>query len=298
MRILVTGGAGFIGSHIVDLLITEGFTVAVVDDLSHGKKENVNSKATFFHEDIKSPRLERIFLKFNPDVVSHQAALVSVSQSQKHPLKDVETNVAGTLKLLGVSKKAGIKQFIFASSVAVYGETKKLPIKETEPLQPISIYGISKATAESYVRLYKDSFIPTVLRYANVYGPRQDGSAEGGVVAIFCGQLKQSKPVMIFGDGKQTRDFVYVADVARANYLAIKKKAGGVMNISTDEEITILDLYQLCQQVTGVKRPPIFALPRTGDIFRSVLGNKLARKRLGWKPTISLKKGLSEMSRE
>jgi len=294
LRILVTGGAGFIGSHIVDLLIEKGFTVAVVDDLSHGKKENVNKKAIFFHEDIKSTRLKRIFSQFKPGVVNHHAALVNVPESQKHPLKDVGTNVVGTLKLLEASKEAGIKQFIFASSVAVYGGIDNLPIKETEPLQPISIYGVSKAIAESYVRLYMDSFIPTVFRYANVYGPRQDGSAEGGVVAIFLQQLKNNQPGTIFGNGQQTRDFIHVSDVIRANYAALKQPRAGVYHVSTGKETSVRHLYKLCEQVTEKKLAPRLASVRPGDIHRSVLSNKKTQDTFTWKPRQTLENGLKE----
>lgn len=292
MKVLVTGGAGFIGSHLVDLLIAEGFTVAVVDDLSHGKKENVNKKATFFHEDIKSPRLERIFSQFKPDVVNHHAALVSVPESQKRPLKHIDTNVAGTLKLLEAGKKSGIKQFIFASSVAVYGDTNRLPVAEDHPLQPISIYGVSKATAESYVGLYKESFTPTIFRYANVYGPRQNGGAEGGVVAIFCEQLKKGQPVTIFGDGKQTRDFVFVGDVARANLQAIVGRTAGVFNISTQKATSINQLYTLMSRAAGSSGKPLYKQAKLGDICHSLLDNRLAKKMLTWQPKHSLPEGL------
>jgi UDP-glucose 4-epimerase len=292
LKVLVTGGAGFIGSHLVDLLIAEGFTVAVVDDLSHGKRENVHPKATFFHEEITSPRIERIFSTFKPNVVSHHAALVSVPQSQRYPLKDADTNVVGTLKLLEAGKKSGISQFIFASSVAVYGNTDHLPIKETEPRRPISIYGVSKATAELYVGLYQESFTTTIFRYANVYGPRQDASAEGGVVAIFCEQLKKRQPVTIFGDGKQTRDFVFVGDVARASKQAILKRKGGIFNVSTGQATSINQLYTLLEKGAGSSDKPFHTKARAGDIRQSVLDNHMAQEKLTWQPNLSLQEGL------
>lgn len=294
MRILVTGGAGFIGSHIVDLLIEKGFTVGVVDNLSHGKKENINQRAFFFKEDIISPKLARIFSKFQPQTVSHHAALVNVSQSLKQPLKDAQVNITGTLQVLEAAKKTQVKQVIFASSVAVYGETANFPISETENLQPISVYGVSKATAEAYVGLYSQWFTPTIFRYTNVYGPRQDFQAEGGVVAIFVSRLKNGRRGIIYGNGQQTRDFVYVKDVAAANYLVIKKKLGGIYHISTNKETSILDLYHLCQRITGKQKEPLFEPVRPGDIYRSVLENIKAQKNLGWQPKVSLDKGLEE----
>ena len=294
MRVLVTGGAGFIGSHIVDLLIKKGFQIAVVDDLSHGRKENVHKKASFFHEDINSPHLSRIFNKFKPQIVNHQAALINVQESLKHPLKDVQINVSGTLNIIEKSEAVGVKQFIFASSVAVYGDSKKLPIKENDSIKPISIYALSKATAEFYVKLYQERLKPTILRYANVYGPRQDSSAEGGVVAIFAKKLQNGKAVIIYGDGKQTRDFVFVEDIAQANYQAICKKASGIFNISTGKETSILELYKLCQKLTFSTKRPIFQPTRPGDLYRSVLDNGVAYRELGWQPRTALFKNLKK----
>jgi len=294
MRILVTGGAGFIGSHIVDLLLEKGFKVAVVDDLSHGKRENVNKKAVFFKEDICSSTIKTIFNNFKPDVISHQAALVSVNQSLKEPLTDVSVNVGGTLQVLEAAKNAKVKQIVFSSSAAVYGDAVEVPVKESQEVRPISIYGISKAAAEAYLRLYQDHFITTILRYANVYGPRQVEDAEGGVVAIFSKAMSNGKKCQIFGNGRQTRDFVFVKDVARANYSSIKKAQSGILHVSTGREISILKLFSLCQEISGTKKEPIFSKPRKGDIKRSVLANGLIKKSLGWQPKVSLKQGLTE----
>jgi UDP-glucose 4-epimerase len=193
---------------------------------------------------------------------------------------------------LEAGKKSGISQFIFASSVAVYGNTDHLPIKETEPRRPISIYGVSKATAELYVGLYQESFTTTIFRYANVYGPRQDASAEGGVVAIFCEQLKKRQPVTIFGDGKQTRDFVFVGDVARASKQAILKRKGGIFNVSTGQATSINQLYTLLGRRAGRSDKPFHTKVRAGDIRQSVLDNHMAQEKLTWQPNLSLQEGL------
>jgi len=288
LRILITGGAGFIGSHITDLYVKKGHQVAVIDSLSHGRKENVHKKASFFHADITSPQISRIFSKFKPQVVNHHAALVNVSESMKSPTMDGKVNVLGTLNLLENAKKAKVKQFIFASSVAVYGEPKKFPVKENARLRPISFYGISKLISEKYITLYKGDFLTTIFRYGNVYGPRQDSSAEGGVVAIFINNLVRNKDCIIYGDGKQTRDFVSVFDVAQANLLATEKKIGGVFNISTNKETSILDLYKLLKNKIDSKSQLRFAKPRKGDIKNSVLDNKKAKKVLAWRPKYGL----------
>ena len=294
MRILVTGGAGFIGSHITDLLIEKGHKVAVIDDLSHGKRENINKKAVFFKEDICSPLIKKIFDSFKPEVISHQAALVNVNQSLQQPLADVSVNVGGTLQVLEAAKASKVRQVVFASSAAVYGDAVEVPVKESQEVRPISIYGVSKAAAEAYLRLYQDHFITTILRYANVYGPRQDSRAEGGVVAIFSQAIQKGRECRIFGNGRQTRDFVFVKDVAQANYSSIKKAKSGVFNVSAGREISILKLCCLCQEITGTKKEPIFNKSRKGDINRSVLANGLIKKSLGWQPKNPLKKGLIE----
>ena len=294
MRILVTGGAGFIGSHITDFLIEKGHKVAVIDDLSHGRRENLNKKAVFFKENICSLAIKTIFNRFKPEAVSHQAALVNVNQSLQQPLADVRVNVGGTLQVLEAAKACKTKQVIFASSVAVYGDTDKFPIKENAGISPISIYGVSKATAEAYLMLYQDHFKVAILRYANVYGPRQVGGAEGGVVAIFSQAIQKGRKCRIFGNGRQTRDFVFVRDIAKANYLAIKKAKSGIFNVSAGKEISILRLCCLCQEITGTKEEPVFNKPRKGDIYKSVLDNNLIKKSLSWQPKIPLKKGLIE----
>lgn len=292
MRILVTGGAGFIGSHLVDLLIQKGFRVAVLDNLASARKKKLNQKAVFFQEDILSPKISRIFAKFKPEIVNHHAALVNIAASWQNPEMDLRINVRGTLNILEMAKKIKTKQFIFASSVAVYGDCKKLPSTENQSLSPISVYGVSKATAEFYVKLYKNDLVTTILRYANVYGPRQDAKAEGDVVAIFINNLKKKKRCSIFGSGRQTRDFIFVEDIARANYQAIKLLQSGIYNIATTSETSILELYRLLKDLTGSKSKPQFLKKREGDIYRSVLDNKKAKKFLNWQPRVNLKTGL------
>lgn len=291
MRILITGGTGFIGSHIVDLLIEKGYQVAVVDNLSHGKKENVHKKASFFHENINSSRLQRIFSKFKPQIVNHHAALVNINSSMKNPTLDQKVNVLGTINVLQAAKKSKVRKFIFASSVAVYGEAKKFPIKEDDLTSPISFYGISKLIAEKYISLYNSIFPTTIFRYSNVYGPRQDASAEGGVVAIFINNLLKNRDCVIYGDGRQTRDFVFVKDVARANFLAIKSNKGGIFNISTNKETSVLGLYKLLKNKINRQEKLRFKEPRKGNIRKSVLGNKKAKKIFGWEPECSFEEG-------
>jgi len=260
----------------------------VVDNLVHGKRENVHKKASFFHADITSPQINRIFSKFKPQVINHHAALVNVFQSMKSPTMDGKVNVLGTLNLLENAKKAKVKQFVFASSVAVYGEAKKLPIKENDPTAPISFYGINKLISEKYVSLHKNDFSTIIFRYSNVYGSRQDSSAESGVVAIFIQNLLKNKDCIVFGDGKQTRDFVYIGDVARANLLAAEKKTEGIFNISTNKETSILDLYKLLSNKIKLKGKIDFTKPRKGDIKKNVLDNGKAKRILGWRPKYDL----------
>ena len=233
MKVLVTGGAGFIGSHIVDMLIEDGHEVIIIDNLSTGKKEFINKKATFYLLDINSPQLEQIFSKEKPEYVIHQAAQVDVALSIQDPVCDADSNILGTIRLLECCKKFKIRKIIYASSCAVYGETNDCSIHENFIVQPLSFYGASRYTSELYIQLnHKFSGTPyTILRYANVYGPRQTPKGEGGVIAIFMQKALKGEQPVIFGDGEQTRDFVYVKDVASANLSALKNGTNEIINI-------------------------------------------------------------------
>lgn len=296
MKVLVTGGAGFIGSHIVDVLVEQGYETIVVDNLSTGNKAFIPSKAIFYKVDIKSDSVDAIFKKERPDVVIHQAAQVDVSKSIKLPSVDAYENIMGTILLLEACKKYDVKKIIYASSCSVYGETGDVSIQESFPVTPISFYGMSKYTPEVYLKLFYQQFgLPyTILRYANVYGPRQTPKGEGGVVSIFFEKLKNQKSFVIFGDGHQTRDFVYVKDVAEANVSALQKGNNESINIGTNTKTSINELYSLFEMLSAPLPPPNYLPSRSGDILYSRLENRKALELLDWKPTTTLKQGLAE----
>lgn len=296
-KILITGGAGFIGSHIVDLFIEKGYEVFVIDDLSTGKKENINSRAIFYQTDILDKGLSEIVAKINPQTVMHLAAQVDVRKSQNDPLSDVKINVWGLLKLLEALKSTQLKKFIFASSGgAVYGNPLYLPIKETHPKKPLSIYGISKLMSEHIIANYarKHTFQHVLLRMPNVYGPRQDVSGDSGVVAIFINQILAGKTPRIFGDGSQTRDFIYVADVVDSFLKAFESDISGAFNTGTGIETSINLLYNIISELLGFHQKPFYDKPKEGDVKRNSLDITKFRKRCGFVPRYSLKKGLEE----
>lgn len=296
MKILVTGGAGFIGSHIVDQLIENSYQVVVVDDLSTGKKSNINSSVNFYKVNIIAKELKDIFKKEKIDYVIHQAAQVSVTKSFKDPIQDVKINLIALLNLLNCCVEFNIKKIIVASSAAVYGEPRYLGIDENHPLNPLSPYGISKSIMKKYLALYLDLYglKYTILRYANVYGPRQSSEGEGGVVAKFCqGFLNNTNPI-IWGDGLQTRDFVFVKDVVKANIKALNKGDNQIINISTGQQTSILKLFNLIKEITAINLEPLFKEKRKGDIYHSYLLNDKAQKQLDWQVKWSLKRGLEE----
>lgn len=303
-RVLVTGGAGFIGSHTVDRLLSEGFRVIVLDNLRSGRLENIREHAgeenfQFIHGDIRDARLVRELIS-NVDYVVHLAALVSVPESVQNPTLTMDINVNGTLNLLRACVDLGVKRFVYGSSSAVYGDPEKLPIGEDCPTKPKSPYGFSKLAAENHVRRYFEDFgLETVcLRYFNVYGPRQAHSEYSGVITQFLSRIEQSLPLIIFGDGEQTRDFVYVQDVVEANLHALKcaKAAGEVFNIGTGVATSINQLANTLLKVTNQKSLKIVhRQARSGDITHSVADISKARERLGYSPKVSLENGLRKL---
>jgi UDP-glucose 4-epimerase len=296
MKVLVTGGAGFIGSHVVDLLIRSGYEPIIVDNLRSGKKEFVPPNVRFIDVDISSPQVEAVFAKEKPAVVIHLAAQVDVAYSIKNPVEDANQNILGTIRLLRCCHKYNVKKFIFSSSCAVYGENDDCSIKETFPIQPQSFYGISKYTSEMYIQTFSQLFqLPyTILRYANVYGPRQSSKGEGGVISIFFKKVLNGEAPYIFGDGKQTRDFVFVKDVASANVLSIENGTNGIFNIGTNSKTSINELFQIIKSLTSSNISIIPMPQRNGDIRYSRLDNTKAVNLLGWKPAYDLHAGLNE----
>lgn len=296
MKVLVTGGAGFIGSHLVDALIKQGYQMVVVDNLSTGRPENINPAATFYQADISSSELERIFEKERPELVNHQAAQTVIKKSMEDPVFDARQNILGSLNLVLQCLRFGVKKIVYASSAGIYGEPEYRPVDENHPVAPISCYGISKHTVEHYLHLsqLENSLSYTVLRYSNVYGPRQSPKGEAGVVAIFTRQMLQGERPTIFGKGDKTRDYIYVADVVMANILAMEKSIIGVHNISTGVETSDQEMFDILAGLTGYQDNPHYAPVRKGEIYRICLDSSKAQKKLGWQPQFLLGEGLRE----
>ena len=295
MRAIVTGGAGFIGSHVVDALVARGEEVVVVDDLSKGRRERVNPAAAFMEADIRDAAvLDAAFDDARPDACFHLAAQADVRVSVDDPAFDGDVNVLGTIRVLEAGRRHGT-QVVFASTGgAIYGECER-PAPESAPRQPLAPYGTSKLAGEEYLATYNRLYGTThvALRYGNVYGPRQDPHGEAGVVAIFFGRLARGEPARIFGDGRQTRDYVYVGDVVAAT-LAAFGRPGGVFNVGTGRETSVLELAEACGRVSGAEAEPVFAPPRLGELQRSVLDPGLAERELGFRATTDLDTGLAE----
>lgn len=293
--ILVTGGAGFIGSHVVDAYVQAGFSVAVVDDLSTGKRENLNPLARFYRVDITDREaLKEVFEREHPRYVNHHAAHINLRQSVEDPLHDAEVNILGTLNVLELSRIYGVEKVIFASTGgALYGEVEKLPVEETYPPSPLSPYGVAKYSAEQYLRYYAAIWgLPYVaLRYGNVYGPRQDPLGEAGVVAIFSRRILRGEPCMVFGDGTRTRDYVFVGDVAEANLRALGAPSGEY-NIGTGKETSVLELVRIFEEIVGRKVEVLFTEERKGEVSRIALCTEKARALLSWSPRVTLREGL------
>lgn len=295
MKVIVTGGAGFIGSNLVDKLIDMNNEVVVIDDLSTGKMENINPVTKFYKADItKKKYVLEIFEREKPEIVFHLAAQIDVQKSIEFPEKDADINIFGTVNILEASRKNNVKKIIYSSTAAVYGIPEYLGIDENHPLKPISFYGASKLTGEYYIDIYSGLYglDYTILRYANVYGIREDKKREGGVISIFLDKMLKEERPTIFGDGSFTRDFIYVDDVVAANIASMDKGSREVFNIGTGNSISILELFNQMRDIIGVKIEPEFAEERPGDISHSYFDIKKAEKILEWKPKFNLKDGL------
>jgi len=297
MKVLVTGGAGFIGSHIVDMLIEEGYDVVIVDNLSTGKEDNINKKAKFYKVDIQDQELELIFKNEKPDYVCHQAAQADVRRSVSDPIYDARINVLGSLNIFQNCLHHNIRKVVFASSGgAIYGEQDIYPAPESHPLRPISPYGITKLIAEQYLYYYRTVFNLdyVALRYANVYGPRQDPFGEAGVVAIFIQKMLDGETPIINGDGEQTRDFVFVKDVAKANILAIKNSASeNVFNIGTGIETSVNQIFDHIRKAVNPAIEEKHGPSKAGEQRRSLIDYTKAKTALSWKPVHELEDGLN-----
>jgi UDP-glucose 4-epimerase len=292
VRAVVTGGAGFIGSNVVDALLERGDEVHVLDDLSRGKRENVAAGAKLHEGDIRRDAAA-LFAEVQPDVCFHLAAQIDVRVSVERPDVDADVNVVGTLQVLEAAREHGTKLVFSSTGGAIYGECDG-PAPENHPRAPLAPYGVSKLAAEEYIAAYNRLYSGThvSLRYGNVYGPRQDPHGEAGVVAIFMNALRDGKTPRIYGDGSQTRDYVFVGDVVAAT-LAATEQDGGVFNVGTGLETSVLDLYERIQRAAGVQREAEHADPRAGELQRSVLDPSLAERELGWRPAHSLDEGLA-----
>ncbi len=295
MRVLVTGGAGFIGSHVVDACVAAGHQVVVVDNLHSGKLANVNPQATFYQVDIRdAAALSRVFAKEQPAAIAHQAALADVRASLQEPATYAEVNLIGSIHLLELARQHGVRKFVYASTGgAVYGEPEFLPVTEDHPINPLDPYGASKHAVEHYLFLYKHNYglDYVVLRYPNVYGPRQDPFGEAGVVAIFTARMLAGQPCTINGDGRQQRDFTYVGDIARANLIALTQ-GSGIYNIGSGVGTDVNTVFALLQEATGYTLTAHYGPPKLGEVRRTYLDAGKAQRELGWEATVSLADGL------
>ena len=295
MKIVITGGAGFIASQIADAYLAAGHEVVIIDNLSSGKRANLPSGAKFYEADIRTPAVNEILASERPQVLSHHAAQMDVRRSVADPAFDADVNVIGTIHVLEAARAAGVKRVVFASSGgAVYGEPTVFPAPEQHPLHPLSPYGITKATGELYLYFYfaVHGMRYVALRYSNVFGPRQDPHGEAGVVAIFTQLLLAGQVPTIYGDGKQTRDYVFVEDVVRANLAALETDFVGPVNIGTGIETDVSALYAHLRALTGSPHQAKHAPARAGEQLRSVIAIDRARDALGWRPQVSIEEGL------
>ncbi|MDI6785771.1 MAG: NAD-dependent epimerase/dehydratase family protein [bacterium] len=295
MKALITGGAGFIGSNCVDKFIEKGLEVAVIDNLYTGHVENIHKNATFYEIDICDPKISEIFEKEKFDYLVHFAAQMNVRHSLKDPIFDAKVNVLGSINLIENCKKFKVSKFIYISTGgAVFGEPQYLPVDENHPINPLCPYGASKHTVEHYLYMYKENYNLnyTILRYPNVYGPKQDPLGEAGVIAVFTQLMMKNKRPTIFGDGEQTRDYVYVEDVVEAAYLALTKGDGGTYNIGSGIETNVNELFRNLKRILDSNLEPIYGAPIPGEIRRISLNGSLAKKKLFWKNPLTLEEGL------
>jgi len=297
MKILVTGGAGFIASHVVDAFVNEGHEVLIVDDLSSGRHENLNSRARFYQVDVQSAEIADIMARERPEALCHHAAQMDVRRSVADPIFDARVNLVGLLNLLEQGRQHGLRRVLFASTGgAIYGEQDVFPAPETHPTAPLSPYGVAKLASERYLYFYAQAYgiSYTAMRYANVYGPRQNPHGEAGVVAIFTEKLLRGEEPVINGDGKQTRDYVFVGDLVRANVAALTADFTGALNLGTGRETDVNELFGLLCRECGVTVPERHGPGKPGEQRRSAIDNRLAGQVLGWRPEVDLAEGLRE----
>ena len=295
MKILVTGGAGFIGSHVVEAYLAEGHEVRVIDNLSTGRRSNVPSPARLHEIDIHSRETDALFSEFRPEVVNHLAAQASVKVSTGDPVFDLEVNGGGTAKIAMLCAANSVQKLIYSSTGgALYGDPDFVPVPETHPIRPLSPYGTSKRVGELYIELVArtQGLNYTILRYANAYGPRQDPHGEAGVVAIFTGLMMAGQQCTIDGDGEQAKDYVYVGDIARANVLALTKGSGQAINIGTGKGTSVNQIFKALQSATGSAVAPRFGPPRPGDVRSIWLDSSLAGEVLGWRHEVEIEEGI------
>lgn len=295
-KILVTGGAGFIGSHLVDTFVEQGYSVVVVDNLSSGSLKNLNKKSKFIKLDINDPKIGQLIRDIKPDYIFHLAAQTSISKSVENPREDLNTNLMSLVPILDAAADVKLKKFFFASSAAVYGDSGQHPISEDSLKNPTSPYGLAKWSAEFLIHLYsKNHNLPYVIfRYSNIYGPRQDSSAEGGVVAIFINNILNSQAVTIFGDGEQTRDFIYIADVIKANLIFLENEISGSFNVSTKMSTSINSLFSEISKLTGTKAVNRHGPLKHLEVKDSLLSFEKIKKQSSWEPEVSIKEGLKK----
>jgi len=295
LKVLVTGGAGFIGSHVVDSLVERGDEVVVVDNLSTGFMQNINLSAKFYELSVGDEKLAEVFERERPEIVSHHAAQIDLRKSVTEPIFDAQENILGSLNVILNSVRCGVKKFIYASSGgAVYGDPQYLPIDEDHPINPISQYGVSKHTVEHYLYLYarQHGLNHVILRYSNVYGPKQNPYGEAGVIAIFARRMLLGKRPTIFGQGEQTRDYTHVSDVVRANILATERGRNATYNIGTGVEASVKQVFDIIAEALSYEGSPIYAPAPQGEVQRCCLAWGTAQRELGWRPGFSLEEGI------